>query len=179
MWPCIGHIQPGTRKIYPISFGRGPTFYGHNKLLSFLHDCRVQAEKNAVEHIVKANELIPLLKKPIENQQEQEEQEVRLLPVELLSHIFEYLDPLEIVKSVMSTCQHWRAIGLEVLVIRLRKLANNVSDPLIVYSESNKEIKEIKINPDKEIVSVCDLSKRAKKLYRMIEILQRLVVYCK
>ncbi|RHZ56378.1 hypothetical protein Glove_402g12 [Diversispora epigaea] len=186
MWPCIGHIQPETRLIRPISSGRGPTFYGHNHLLTFLRDYRAQAEKKAVEYVIKANELVPLLKNLTERQQNQQEsqesqtQQKKLLPVELLSQIFEYLDSIEISKTVMSICQHWRAIGLEVMMARLRKEINGVSDSLVIYciSMANEinEVEEIKINPDKKIASVCDLNQRAERLCKMVEIVKHIVI---
>ncbi|CAG8477792.1 11310_t:CDS:2 [Diversispora eburnea] len=186
MWPCIGYIQPETRVIRPISSGRGPTFYGHNHLLTFLRDYRTRAEKKAVENIIKANELFSLLKKLTENQQEQQEsqesqiQQKKLLPVELLSQIFEYLDSIEISKTIMSICQHWRAIGLDVMTTRLRKEIKVISDSLVIHyvsiTNEIKEVKEIKINPDKKMVSVRDLNERAERLYKMVEIIQPIVI---
>ncbi|GET02467.1 redoxin domain-containing protein [Rhizophagus clarus] len=129
IWPCIAHIIPETLAVRPVFFGRGPGFYGYRDLLTYLREYRIQVEDNAGKLILKAKKVETRLRKSIltensvENvqqmqtdQPQQETHREQIFPIELLSSIFEYLEPIEIVKSVTATSRLWRAIGLENLI---------------------------------------------------------------
>ncbi|CAG8662492.1 1554_t:CDS:2, partial [Acaulospora colombiana] len=165
---------------------RGPKFYGHDDLLKYLLAYRVRSEKDAVKYIDEAMELDTRLKNPLatelldvnnSHQQLQAERQVilqkQLLPVELLSQIFEYFEPLEIVKSSMATCRQWRSIGLEVMVMRMRQQAKDVSNSMVICSEPASN-DSIKLGTDNEGIE--HFNQRVEELAKVIKIVQRLVV---
>lgn len=224
IWPYIGHINPLTCRLSPIFFGRGLGFYGDKDLLKFLKDHRIEQEKTALRDVLRAKELQTCLSKsrrshliikkeldrsevPIEiiGEEQQEEEELllnknQILPIELLGVIFEYLDSLEIVKTVMATCQQWREIGINIISKRLRYEIKRTSESLIYSSDTNQEnndddadnvVEKVNLmninnhnynnnnNKDKKLVSVHgELNKNVKALREIIEISQRLLIYC-
>src|SRR3954447_21028839 len=128
IWPCIAHISPDTLAVRPVFFGRGPGFYGYRDLLNYLREYRVSVENNAANIISKAIEVetsLMAIDNSVENVQQQIMQtgqpqqglnfvthQEQVFPIELITQIFEYLEPIEIVKTIMATSRLWRAIGL-------------------------------------------------------------------
>ncbi|CAJ0636633.1 12558_t:CDS:2 [Entrophospora sp. SA101] len=94
--------------------------YDYKKyLLNFLKEHRIQEEKTALKSIRRARELQMGLK--------------------ILGVIFEYLDLLEIVKTVMATCQQWREIGINIISRRLRCEIERISESLVYFSGTNRK----------------------------------------
>ncbi|CAG8724163.1 15163_t:CDS:2, partial [Acaulospora morrowiae] len=152
MLPYIGHIYSSDISVRTVCAGRFPSNYGHDRLLAYLRDYRVVTEENATKFSNEAMELITCLKKSellddnepneyyqYEPQLETEHKVVlqkQLLPVELLSQIFEYIETWNIVKIIMTTCRQWRSIGFEVIVTRMKQQAKSITDSVVIYSRS-------------------------------------------
>jgi hypothetical protein len=190
IWPCIAHISPNTLEVRPILFGRGPGFYGYRDLLNYLREFRVQAENNAANTISVAIEVEARLKKSttIENSIENVQQQImptgqgqnlvmnqeQVFPIELMTQIFEYLEPIEIVKTVMATSRLWRAIGLEVIVMGLRREIKSISESLVTYPRTaiNKMPYYSRIIMQKDkLVGIYELNQRIKNLIKLLKIL--------
>ncbi|RIA91730.1 hypothetical protein C1645_766904, partial [Glomus cerebriforme] len=202
IWPCIGHIIPDTLIVRPVFFGRGPGFYGYKDLLNYLRDNRIQVENNAANLTFRATKVEKFLKKSMltensngnvrqqimQTDQPQQEQNLvthqeQIFPIELLSHIFEYLEPIEIVKSVTATSRLWRIIGLEVIIMNLSREIKTVSESLVTYprTASNQMpffSRIVSLKQKNKLVGIYELNQQMKNLNKIVEISQRLLVYC-
>ncbi|CAI2181640.1 18325_t:CDS:2 [Funneliformis geosporum] len=193
IWPCIAHIKPTTLAVHPIFFGRGPGFYGYKDLLNYLHDYRATVEYNATNLILKATEIKTRLEKSvtIENsaenvqqqiiqtdQPQQNRPEILTLPIEILIHIFENLETIEVFKIVMSTSRLWRAIGLEVILINLRNEVKQVSDSLVTNIRDGSPNYSLinKLRYKNKLDGVYQINQKINKLITIIEISQRIVI---
>ncbi|GBC23525.2 uncharacterized protein OCT59_011135 [Rhizophagus irregularis] len=174
IWPCIAHIIPETLAIHPVFFGRGPSFYGYRDLLTYLREHRLQVEDNAEKLILKAMKVETRLRKSVlteysvENIQQQiqadqlqQEHREQIFPFELLSSIFEYLEPIEIVRSVTATSRLWRAIGLETIDNQMPYFSR-----IVMLKQRNK------------LIGIYELGQQINYLTKIVEISQRLLVYC-
>ncbi|CAG8795434.1 11894_t:CDS:2, partial [Racocetra persica] len=181
MWPFIGHIYPETRIIFPISLGRGPGLYGHNQLLKYLHEYRVQIEKSANDHVSKASELEARFKKVTCNimsigNVEDEALQKQIFPIELLAQIFEHIESREMMKTVVATCRQWRAIGFDIIAMRMKQAENRVLESLVLCSQTKRSDSDKIILPaDNKAISVHELNSHIKDLNVITEIVQRLV----
>ena len=181
IWPCIAHISSNTLEIRFIFYGRGPGYYGYKDLLAYLREYRVQVEDYAVKVVSLAIEVDIRFKRSLtenstENLQRQTEQPQQVFPVELFSQIFEYLEPTEIVKTVMATSRLWRAIGLEIIATSLRRETKSVSESLVTYPRvpMNKMpyfSRIMMLSQNKKLVNIYYLSQRTKNLYKLVNIL--------
>ncbi|GBC00113.1 hypothetical protein RclHR1_03750012 [Rhizophagus clarus] len=196
IWPCIAHIIPETLAVRPVFFGRGPGFYGYRDLLTYLREYRIQVEDNAGKLILKAKKVETRLRKSIltensvENvqqmqtdQPQQETHREQIFPIELLSSIFEYLEPIEIVKSVTATSRLWRAIGLEVIVVNLKREMKIVSESLVTYPRTANNpmpyfSRIVMLKQMNKLVGIYELEQQINYLIKIVEISQRLLVYC-
>ncbi|RIB09747.1 hypothetical protein C2G38_2107792 [Gigaspora rosea] len=182
--PFIGHIYPETRMIFPINWGRGPGIYGHDKLLKYLYGYRIRVEKKAFEHVSKAKELETPFKKVtdtilsignLENRTFQKQ----IFPIELFAQVFEYIESREMMKTVMATCRQWRAIGFDIIAMRMRQTVNDVLESLVTDPQINRgdvdKIYKIILPADKKAISVHELDLRIKDLDIIAEIVWRLV----
>jgi hypothetical protein len=196
IWPCIAHITPETLAVRPVFFGRGAGFYGYRDLLTYLREYRVQVEDGAEKLILKAMKVETRLRKSIltensvenvqqqmqANQSQQEHRE-QIFPIELLSSIFEYLEPIEIVKSVTATSRLWRAIGLEVIIMNLKREIKIVSGSLVTYPQTADNqmpyfSRIVMLKQKNKLVGIYELEQQKNYLTKIVEVSQRLLVYC-
>ncbi|CAG8484788.1 17880_t:CDS:2 [Cetraspora pellucida] len=181
MWPFIGHIYSETRIIFPISLGRGPGLYGHNQLLKYLHEYRIQVEKSASDYVSKASELETLFKKVTYNilsigDVENKALQKQIFPIELFAQIFEHIESREMMKTVVATCRQWRAIGFDIIAMRMKQAANCVLESLVICSQTKRsDSNKIILPVDNKAISVHELDLHVKDLNEITEIVQRLV----
>ncbi|CAJ0829940.1 12870_t:CDS:10 [Entrophospora sp. SA101] len=97
----------------------------------------------ALEMLLNQSKELEVSKAPIEEEQKEESltmlNQNQILPLEILGVIFEYLDLLEIVKTVMATCQQWREIGINIISRRLRCEIERISESLVYFSGTNRK----------------------------------------
>ncbi|CAG8617002.1 13066_t:CDS:2 [Dentiscutata heterogama] len=177
--PFIGHIHPETRMVSPINLGRGPGIYGHDKLLEYLYYYRIQVEKDAIKHVSEAKDLETPFKKVtdtvlsigLENRTLQKQ----IFPIELFAQVFEHIESREMMKTVMATCRQWRAIGFDLIAMRMRQAVSHVLESLVTYPQANRDDGDKIILPaDNKAISVHELGLRIKDLNIIIKIVRRL-----
>ncbi|CAG8452488.1 8535_t:CDS:2 [Dentiscutata erythropus] len=171
--PFIGHIYPETRMVFPINWGRGPGIYGHDKLLKYLYDYRFQVENNAAKHVSEAKDLEAPFKKvtdtilsigSLENRTLQKQ----IFPIELFAQVFEHIESKEMMKTVMATCRQWRAIGFDLIAMRMRQTVSHVLESLVAYPQT------IRLPADNKAISVYELGLLIKDLNIITKIVRRL-----
>ncbi|CAG8689584.1 15428_t:CDS:1 [Funneliformis mosseae] len=188
IWPCIAHIKPTTLAVHPIFFGRGPGYYGYKDLLNYLHDYRVSVESNATNLICKAMEVKTRLEKSItiENSAENVQQIIQtdpqqnqnVFPIEILTHIFENLETIEVFKIVMATSRLWRAIGLDIILINIRNEVKQVSESLVTQLRDGSPnfSRILLLKKNNKLDGIYELNQKVNTLLKIIEISQHIVI---
>ncbi|CAG8548788.1 9737_t:CDS:2 [Racocetra fulgida] len=100
----------------------------------------------------------------------------QIFPIELLAQIFEHIESREMVKTVVATCRQWRAIGFDIIAMRMKQAENRVLESLVICSQTKRSDSDKIILPaDNKAISIHELDLRIKDLNGITEIVQRLV----